>query len=474
MRKYLYLISLSLCLICGEASAQTLQQRLDTIMAEVERESYFTGMAVYDLTADSMLYTYNAHKRMRPASTQKVLTAVAALDVLGGQYKFETKAYVAGLIDIDSTLYGDIYVQGGFDPAYSYMDLRMLAKSIKDRGINKIMGRVIGDVSMKDTLTMGSGWCWDDVPSEVEAYLCPLTFNRGCATVESDMGRLKFSVPTSYMTLTDSTTLLVGRRTGARIRLSRNWVDNGNHFIARGTRRQGTVSQPISVYRPERYFVCTLADELGSIGVRFLNSDGTDVHVSADRYAIATLPDTVQQPFYIGASDMSIVLQQMMKDSDNLYAEAMFYQLAHHEAGKWATGKDGAKQVETMMKRAGVSSDDYRIADGSGVSLYNYVTASAQVAVLRYAYHNEQIFQYLYRSLPIAGLDGTLETRMTASSIRHKVRAKTGTVSGVSCLSGYCEAANGHTLAFVIMNNGQRRAALARTLQDRLCQEMVR
>ncbi len=464
MNKFTCLLSFTFYLLsCFALQAQSLSSRLDSIMVEAEKEHYFTGLAVYDLIADSMLYAYNADKRMRPASTQKVMTAVAALDILGAQHKYETRAYYAGHIGADSTLYGDIYVVGGFDPAYSYDDLRTLAYHIRKLGINRIAGGIIGDVSMKDTMTMGNGWCWDDVPSEVEAYLSPLTFNRGCATVEINGGRAVFSVPTTYMTLTDSTRPFVSKRTATRLTLTRNWVDNGNHFTVRGTARNNTVSRPISVYRPERYFACTLTDVLRGDGV-----------VVEQPYAIGALPDSVFQPFYISARTVEQILQQMMKDSDNLYAESMFYQLAYFGAGRGATWKDGAKQVENMMQRIGIPKDSYRIADGSGVSLYNYITPAAEVAVLRHAYSRENIRPYLYASLPVAGIDGTLEERMRKSPARMNVRAKTGTVSGVSCLSGYCQAANGNVLAFVIMNNGQQRASLARTLQDRLCEEMVR
>ena len=438
--------------------------RVDSVVQTAEADHYFTGVSIYDLTGDSVLYTHNADKLLRPASTQKVLTAVAALDILGAHHKYETKAFLAGTISAaDSTLHGDVYVVGGFDPAYSSADLRQLAAHIKNQGISRITGRIIGDVSMKDTLTMGNGWCWDDVPSAVEAYLSPLTFNRGCASVEVEDGHAVFSVPTTYMALDDSTR----QRTG-RLRAERNWVDNGNRFTVYGTPTRGAVSNPISVYRPERYFVCTLADMLRAEGVSF----DLPPHES---YAIDTLAaDTTLTPFYICARTVEQILQQMMKDSDNLYAESMFYQLANLSAGKWASWKDGASMVESMLRRAGVAERHYKVADGSGVSLYNYVTPSAQVTVLRYAYAKPDVYRHLYSSLPIAGSDGTLERRMRKTSAQMNVRAKTGTVTGVSCLAGYCRAANGNLLAFSIMNNGLYKASIGRDFQDVLCEAMTK
>jgi D-alanyl-D-alanine carboxypeptidase/D-alanyl-D-alanine-endopeptidase (penicillin-binding protein 4) len=475
MRKLIHSFTLAICLlapsgliaqsdtIATDSAAlswgEALCLRIDSAVQVAESDHFFTGVCVYDLTGDSMLYTHNAHKLLRPASTQKVLTAVAALDVLGARHKHETKAYHTGHISkTDSTLHGDIYIVGGFDPAYTYSDLKGLARHIKALGINRIEGRIMGDVSMKDSTTMGNGWCWDDVPSAVEAYLSPLTFNRGCAAVQIVDGKAKFAVPTTYMTLADSTKAKSGR-----LKAVRNWVDNGNHFTVTGSPTRNAVSSPISVYRPELYFVCTLADLLKSNGVEFANGHTND-------YGIAELTDSTAQNFYTCSRTVEQILQKMMKDSDNLYAESMFYQLAHTRAGKGATYNDGAVMVDSVMRIAGIPARERKIADGSGVSLYNYTTAWAEVAMLRYAHrHHERIFRHLYHALPIAGVDGTLEKRMKKTAAETNVRAKTGTVTGVSCLTGYCKAANGNLLAFSIMNNGLYKASIGRDFQDILC-----
>ena len=126
-------------------------------------------------------------------------------------------------------------------------------------------------------------------------------------------------------------------------------------------------------------------------------------------------------------------------------------------------------EVEKVIEKSGASTSYVEIADGSGISLYNYVTPSTQVAMLRYAYNNKLIFSALYPSLPIAGIDGTLSSRMGNGKAYKNVHAKTGTVSGVSCLAGYVTASNGHILAFSIMNNGVRKAAEGKAFQDRIC-----
>ena len=165
------------------------------------------------------------------------------------------------------------------------------------------------------------------------------------------------------------------------------------------------------------------------------------------------------------------ILDRMMKKSDNLYAESMFYQLAAAD-GRKATAKLGREQVNRLIQKMGLRTGNYYIADGSGLSLYNYVSAELEVAFLRYAYQNSRIYAYLLPSLPIAGVDGTLSGRMRKTHAYNNVKAKTGTVTGVSSLTGYLTAANGHLICFSIINQGQRKASTVRPYQDRICEAL--
>jgi D-alanyl-D-alanine carboxypeptidase/D-alanyl-D-alanine-endopeptidase (penicillin-binding protein 4) len=166
------------------------------------------------------------------------------------------------------------------------------------------------------------------------------------------------------------------------------------------------------------------------------------------------------------------ILFPMMKDSDNLYAESMFYQTATTVGSRPVKTAHARQAVKQVLGKAGVSNIQYRIADGSGLSLYNYVTPEMMVRLLIYAYRQTNIFMELYPTLPVAGQDGTLKKRMVQSVANGKVRAKTGTVTGVTTLSGYCLAANRHMLAFSIMNQGVLKIAEGRDFQDHVCEAL--
>lgn len=166
------------------------------------------------------------------------------------------------------------------------------------------------------------------------------------------------------------------------------------------------------------------------------------------------------------------VLVRMMKESDNLYAESLFYQLGRTNGNKSATGKTAASQVRQMIQKVGLQPGDYRVADGSGLSLYNYVSAELEVAMLRYVWQHAELFRQLNIVLPVAGVDGTLKGRMKNTVAERNVHAKTGSVSGISSLAGFCTAPNGHELCFAIINQGVSRMSDGRGLQDQLCVAM--
>lgn len=399
-------VSLLAFALCPQSIiAQPIPDSLATFAREADDAYFNTGFCVYDLTADSLIYAYNQHKVMRPASTQKLVTAISALDLLGANHQYHTRAYYTGEISTDSILLGDIYVVGDFDPSYTYSDIKELASAVRSLNIKGIQGNLYADISMKDSLLYGYGWCWDDVPCENMPYLCPLMLERG--------------------------------------QIAPDW---------------NTYSTALA-HHPAVDFIRTLGNELQDLNCHTLPCS-------------LKVLDTGSSPqlFYDKTTTIADLLPHMMKSSDNLYAESMFFHIARINKGSWANWEDGARQIQNVLCKADTPTYYVEIADGSGVSLYNYISPQAELALLIYAYRNKHIFDTLLPSLPIAGVDGTLKNRMTEGSAYKNVTAKTGTVSGVSCLAGYATASNGHTLAFSIMNNGLIKVATGRAFQDRLCQ----
>lgn len=164
------------------------------------------------------------------------------------------------------------------------------------------------------------------------------------------------------------------------------------------------------------------------------------------------------------------IIIPILKESDNLKAESVFAQLAVASGGKGTERKVSASCVNVLIQALGLNPSDYTIADGSGLSLYNYVSPKLLVELLKYAWNNPRIRPYLYASLPVAGVDGTLENRFADTPAYDNLRAKTGTVTAVSSLSGYCRSnTTGHDICFSIINQGVRKTSYGRSFQDKVC-----
>ena len=214
---------------------------------------------------------------------------------------------------------------------------------------------------------------------------------------------------------------------------------------------------PLTIGRKDN-FTSTLAEEISRLGI---NLEGVQL-MQGRKPDNAKLLDAC-------CHSITQVLQKMMKDSDNFYAESMFYQTAASLGHRPAKAIDARNVTKKLINRLGLDANAYRIADGSGLSLYNYVTAELLVRLLRHAWRTPSISKALIASLPVAGVDGTLKSRMLKTPAQGNVRAKTGTLTGISSLAGYCTAPNGHELAFAIINQGILDKTTGKAFQDRVC-----
>lgn len=361
----------------------------DTLLSQTQ-----LGLHIVDLTTGEILYAKGEFQRMRPASSEKMVTAIAALDMLGPSYTLNTQLLTAGTIS-GNTLQGDLYIKGSMDPLLSTADVTALVKQLKSLGIQRITGHIIADASFKDGDEYGWGWCWDDENPVLSPLLC-------------------------------------GGKPGLAASLSQALRKAG---IKTGSVTNGTAP-------------------------------------SNAREIVA-----LRRP-------LTEVLQPMMKESDNLCAEAIFYQISARSAqqmsGKHYSRRQSISAINDLISRANgefplPSLSGFAItstvADGSGLSLYNYQTPATFTRLLSYAaIRPDSIYNPLLTALPIAAVDGTLKNRMAETPAAFNVRAKTGTVTAVSTLVGYAtQRSTNHLIAFAIMNQGVRRSADGRTFQDKVC-----
>lgn len=461
------LILLFLFICCFHTfQAQSLTQRLDSLLNNPLLKTSEVGITVFDLTEGKSLYRYQDEKLYRPASTEKVITSVTALAQLGNEYTMDTRLQYTGIIEND-TLKGSLYLIGGFDPELMEIDLDSLVDAVAQSGIRYITDTLAADVSMMDSVYWGPGWSWDDVPNAFQPYLSPLMLNRGCVEITVS--------PTQKDSLPEVTCLPVSdyyrinnqgisrNPLAGKLKITRNWLHNDNQISISGNVMK-TITETLSIYTSKDFFFHTFIQRLKQRGITAATTTFATCPLPTDSVNVTSL--------YVHHRPIRQVLKQALKESDNLCAESMFYHLARKYANRPQVGwEDGTDAINDFMKTAlGFNPDSYRIADGSGVSLYNYISPRLLLEYLKYAYYHPEIFHSFYESLPIAGIDGTLQYRMKKTAAYRKVHAKTGSVTGVSSLAGYAKASNGHQLAFVIINQNVMKLRQARIFQDRICQ----
>jgi D-alanyl-D-alanine carboxypeptidase/D-alanyl-D-alanine-endopeptidase (penicillin-binding protein 4) len=420
------------------------------------------GLTVYDLTADTLLYAYRAEKRTRPASVQKVMTSVAALSTLGTEYTLRTTLTRQGELHGD-TLAGRLTVVGGLDPLFAEEDLKAMTEAVRKQGIGCVEGDIVGDVSMKDSMYWGPGWSWDDAPYTFQPYISPLMLNEGCVEVTVTPAE-RDSLPTVEVRPASDFYFLRNEARShqpqaGKLRVERDWMTGGRTLLISGNAEK-TVRKTLPLGPSHEAFIAAFRHRIPLIP-------------NADKAEISTAEASIQ-PLLTLSRPIGEVLTRALKKSDNLCAEALFFHLAKART-EGTLSWDAAAEVLTAFAADSldIPRQTHTIVDGSGVSLYDYTTPSILLAYLKHAYRRPQWFPVFYQALPIAGVDGTLANRMKGTKAEGNVHAKTGSVTGISTLAGYVTAANGHLLAFVIMNQNVATLKEARQWQDAVCKALA-
>jgi D-alanyl-D-alanine carboxypeptidase/D-alanyl-D-alanine-endopeptidase (penicillin-binding protein 4) len=429
-------------------SKRPVEQLRDSI-DKILKDSIFlparVGIRVISVNDGEALYDRDGEKLFHPASTLKLLTSATALHELGKQFKFKTVLY-ADSISRSGMAVRNLFVKGFGNPNFSVSDLRWMVEQMKANGIQQVEGDLIGDVSYFDTLYWGKGWMWDDEPSAEEPFITPLSVNKNTVSVFVSPG-MRNGDPLTVRLEPETRSLSVanGGTTGSSDSANPLEVTR-DHFVRSNTIRvKGTLpissrerEFALSVWRPELFALTLFQEELSRQGI--------SVRGEA---RIGTLADNAKT-IVVHEWPIDSVLYTMNKPSDNLSAENVLKTLSAEKHGAPGTAADGIAAVKAYLTSLGIDSTSYLMVDGSGVSHYNLLSPQIVTTLLAAVRRDEGASEAYYESLPLAGEEGTLKNRMRAGAASRNVRAKTGTLTGVSNLSGYVTTRDGELLAFSI------------------------
>ncbi|MCM3880556.1 MAG: D-alanyl-D-alanine carboxypeptidase/D-alanyl-D-alanine-endopeptidase [Vicinamibacterales bacterium] len=431
--------------IVAPTQPPSLQDDLAGIFGAPQFERSFWSVLVRPVGSGQPLYALNSGKLVMPGSNMKILTLASAAVLLGWDYRFETKVIATAPLS-SGVLGGDLIVVGGGDPSISERSdepgaLRALARQVADAGLRIVDGRVIGDDDLFDDKVLGDGWSLDNLPYGYSAPVGALEYNEGSVDLVIRAGAsagepVAIQVRPEGSRLDIENRLVTVSETGnGALTLQR--LPGSSHVVVEGQipARTPPFARTASVDNPTDFFVRAFRSALIAEGVQ----------VSGDAIDIDDLP---QKPDETGArvlaTRQSPALRQlaapMMRVSQNQYAEMLLKKI----------GKTAARDA---LRGLGVADDHYIMADGSGLSRYNYVTADALVTILQQMHQRPADAAAFPETLPVAGRDGTLARRLAGTAAAGKVRAKSGTIDNARALSGYIETAGGEKLVFSIIAN---------------------
>lgn len=405
------------------------------------------GVAVKSMKTGETLYTRNISQAFVPASILKVFTAEAALLYLGSDYKFDTSFYTDAKSISNGVLYGNLYLVHSGDPTLTYPDLVDLMKALKAQQIHEIQGNVYVDTTAYDQVDYGPGWIWDDKRYCYAAPISASIINHNCLTFSitpsKSIGQTANIVenPRFYYSGFQNSVITKSNARSCYVRLG---VNADSSISLSGCMAKGHYSQGVStVISDVVQYNKSLVRDL------FKHSGITVSGVVAPGAAPANLTVVVTHE----SKPLSHLVTEMLKKSDNIIAGSLFKKLGESytkQPGSWENGSIAVSQI--LSTQANVNTSNMNVLDGSGLSRYNQITPAQMLQVLDFAYHHFATNYEFISALPIAGVDGTLKHRLY--NVAWKVRAKTGTMTGVNSLAGYAVTHDKDTLAFVIIVNG--------------------
>ncbi len=411
-----------------------------------------------------VLYTHNINQSLTPASTIKVLTAEASLLYLGPEYRFSTQLLTDGKTVKDGVLQGNLYVVLSGDPSLTYYDLIDLLLALKSQQIQAIAGNVYIDNTAYDQSFYGPGWVGKDKNSCYGAPISASIINHNCLPFKMSSTGRAVEVITSpkyfYPAIKNGLTQAGRSRCSIRLSTSASSIISIDGCMPRGRFAWGA-----------SYVVTDVPEYNRELFKSLLSKMGVNVY---GRVTFASAPRNLSMVGQHASKPLRMLINDMLKKSDNVIAGALFKkigQLYTRQPGSWENGSYAVSQI--LSKQAGVNVSGMRILDGSGISPNNLISPAQMMQVLDYAYHHYPTSYEFISALPIAGVDGTLKGRM--GNIARKVRAKTGTISGVVSLAGYATSGEKEPLAFVIMVNGHKGMSWQyRSLEDKIATALTR
>lgn len=455
-----------------------LAARLDAVLDARAFDSAAWGADVRDLRTGVRLYARAPGRAFTPASVAKLFVTAAALDAFGPQERVRTTVESAAPLDAQGRLLGDLVLVGRgeanlsarFENGRALAAFERLAETLFAAGLRRVEGRLLGDESAFAGPRRGADWPWEDLVWWYGAEVSALSFNDNCAMLTVSSGARPgepvevTSSPHSAYFSVENRALTAAARNAPELALER--ALGSNHIVLSGSYPLGAAPRTLAVALedPARFAVTVLAEVLGARGIQV--AGGVDVvRASSAGGAVPVAPVPRRVWASIEGPPLVDDLAVINKRSQNLHAELLLRRLGLRLKGE-GTAAAGQAALRDFLTRAGLPPEGFELRDASGLSSADSLTPAHLTALLAYMARHPHAAAFA-ASLPVAGVDGTLESRWRGTPLQGNLLAKTGTLTHVHTLAGYLTRRDGTRLAFsLLLNQHLGPSAQVREAQD--------
>ncbi|ADU30610.1 D-alanyl-D-alanine carboxypeptidase/D-alanyl-D-alanine endopeptidase [Evansella cellulosilytica] len=429
------------------------------------------GVSVRSFQTGELLYEQNVNQLLTPASNMKILTSIAALELLGPNYHFTTELLIDGNTRWQ-LLKGNVYIKGKGDATLLPTDIEKLVSELKQQGIKYIFGDIVADDSWFDSIRHPIDMPWSD---EMYGYGAPISaltvapkknVEGGTIIIEimpnEQIGQpavIKTVPDTEYVeVINESITVTDSERNN--ISIKKKHGTNQIYINGHINQTEKKIEKLMSVWEPTNYVLHLFSEYLKKEEIRHLGN--------------VTLGDTPKEAklFTVHhSSPLSELLFPFMKYSDNVLGESITKEMGKFKYGD-GSWECGLRALQEALAHYDMKTENTIIRDGSGISHVNAISTN-DITKLLYEIKKEHWFPLFKSSLPISGHDskylgGTLKDRFTNSRMKGKVKAKTGTLTSVSSLSGYLETKGEESIIFSIITNDITNSKKAKMIEEEI------
>ncbi len=444
-----------------------IQTLLSNRVAQPYLNAAALGVKVVSLATGKTIFESQANKLLKPASNAKLYTGALALDRLGPHYRTKTSLYANAKPTADGTLEGDLIVYGRGDPSFAarFHDgdyakpLTPLLDALTAAGVKRISGDLVGDESFFRGPPLGESWTWDDLQEYYGAEVSALTIQDNVVDLvfkpAAEAGKpceIRVQPATDYLTFINRTTTVTN---GGKRSISLYRPLGENIVYIHGSLPLGGADQAeaVAVHQPALWFVTLFKEALAKRGITITGKVRTVNWL--EREASPMDYTKLLEIAAVESRPLSEILAKMMKPSQNLYAQLLLLQVGATQNPKLetrTTEESGLAELNKFLGELGLKRGEVFLQEGSGLSRTALLTPNATVTLLKQMtkHRHAEVFR---DALPIAGVDGTLRSRLKGTPAEKNARAKTGSLGFVSTLSGYVTTAANEPLAFSIMLN---------------------